>query len=98
VANVNFKLPDGTTLRLRLKPDLVAADSIEKLTSSDPEAKRKALTQMKSRLQVPPPPPNLFFPVPFVIAPYSVGNYYIVIVIVIVTVMPFSPHKTTWDP
>lgn len=51
VTNVNFKLPDGTPLRLRLKPDLVAADSIEKLTSSDPEAKRKALTQMKSRLQ-----------------------------------------------
>jgi hypothetical protein len=54
VTNVNFKLPDGTLVRLRLRPDLVAIDSIEKLTSSDPEAKRKALTQMKSRLTVRP--------------------------------------------
>jgi hypothetical protein len=54
LTNVNFKLPDGTPIRLKLKPDIVAADSIQKLTSSssDPEAKRKALTQMKSRLKV----------------------------------------------
>lgn len=73
MTNVNFKLPDGTPLRLRLKPDLVAADSIEKLTSSDPEAKRKALTQMKSRLQV--PPPSSFRSYSLLLL-YLVGNYY----------------------
>lgn len=52
LTNVSFNLPDGTPVRLKLKPELVAADSIQKLTSTDPEAKRKALTQMKGRLKV----------------------------------------------
>ncbi len=49
---MNFNLPDGSAVRLKLKPEIVAADSIQKLTSEDPEAKRKALTQMKGRLKV----------------------------------------------
>ncbi|KAL6072968.1 ELMO domain-containing protein 1 [Balamuthia mandrillaris] len=46
-----YALSDGTNVRLVLKPDLVALDTVQKLSSSDSEVKRKALTLMKAQLK-----------------------------------------------
>jgi len=45
------KLLEGTSLRVQLTPELAANDSVQKLKSTDPETKKKALTGMKTRLK-----------------------------------------------